>query len=53
MLKKDNTLKVTFSYTETTLFYYQQLYGYLNFILTLPNSKIFRFSPNSEKMVNL
>ena len=55
MLQKDNIFRITFSDTETTLLQKQQL----NVIQPLSykklppnNSGIFRFSPNSEKMVN-
>ena len=58
MLKKDSIVRITFPDTEITLLQKQQLYvikslSYKINYLALNNSMIFRFSPNSEKMVNL
>ena len=55
MLKKGNIVIITFSETETTLLQKQQLLYNLYLIrnyLAPNNGLIFRFSPNSEKMVN-
>ena len=56
MLKKDNTVRITFSDTETTLLQIQQLYVIQSLSykkLSGSNQReIFRFSPKSEKIVN-
>ena len=55
MLKKDNIVRITFLDTEATLVQKQHLYVILLLsykkLSGSKHSEIFRFSPNSEKMV--